>query len=394
MDIQNRINEMYEELVAMRRDFHLNPELSENEFRTQKKIQEYLNSWGIENYVCAKTGVVGIIRGKKPGNTIGLRGDIDALPIAEKNDAPYCSVNPGVMHACGHDAHTTILLGVGKIMKELSDSEESIEGNVKLFFQPAEETIGGGNRMVQEGCMKNPDVDYVLGLHVMPYIDAGKVELKYGKLNASTDSINITLKGKQAHGAYPDKGIDAIAMAGSVINALQTIVSRNISPLNSVVVTLGKISGGVKDNVIADEVKMTGTLRALDDDTRSFTKERIVSIVENTAAAYGGKGAVDFYDGYQALINNDEVVDVVKETAEKILGKENIVFKEFPSLGAEDFSYFSDVAKGAFFHLGCGNSAKGITSPIHTENFDIDEECLKVGVLLQVNNVMTLLKRK
>lgn len=393
MDIQNRIDEIYEELVAMRRDFHLNPELSENEFRTQKKIQEYLNSWGIENYVCADTGVVGIIRGKNPGNTVGLRGDIDALPIEEKNDTDYCSINPGVMHACGHDAHTTILLGVGKIMKELSDSEDSIEGNVKLFFQPAEETIGGGNRMVQEGCMKNPDVDYVLGLHVMPYIDAGRVELKYGKLNASTDSINITLKGRQAHGAYPDKGIDAIAMAGTVINALQTIVSRNISPLNSVVISLGKISGGVKDNVIADEVKMSGTLRALDDNTRSFAKERIASIVKNTATAYGGEGTVDFYDGYQALINNDEVVDVIKETAEKILGKENIVFKEFPSLGAEDFSYFSDVAKGAFFHLGCGNSKKGITSAIHTETFDIDEECLKVGVLLQVTNVMTLLKK-
>jgi amidohydrolase len=278
-------------------------------------------------------------------------------------------------------------------MKELADSEESIAGNVKLFFQPAEETIGGGKRMVQESCMQNPNVDYVLGLHVMPYIDAGKVELKYGKLNASTDSIKITLKGRQAHGAYPDKGIDAIAMAGSVITSLQTIVSRNISPLNSVVVSLGKISGGVKENVIADEVKISGTLRALDDDTRNFVKQRISDIVINTAIAYGGEGTVDFHDGYQALINNDEVVDVIKETAERILGEENIVFKEFPSLGAEDFSYFSDVAKGGFFHLGCGNSTKGITSAIHTETFDIDEECLKVGVLLQVNNVISLLNK-
>lgn len=393
MDIQKRINEIYQELVQIRRDFHRNPELSQNEFRTQKKIQEYLNEWNIENYICADTGVVGIIRGKRPGKTIGIRGDIDALPIDEKNDASYCSINPGVMHACGHDAHTTILLGVGKILKELADSEKSIEGNVKLFFQPAEETIGGGKRMVQEGCMQNPTVDYVLGLHVMPYIDAGKVELKYGKLNASTDTIKITLKGKQAHGAYPDKGIDAIAIAGSVITALQTIVSRNISPLNSVVISLGKISGGVKENVIADEVKISGTLRTLDDETRKFAKQRIESIVKNTALAFGGEGAIDFQDGYQALINNDEVVDVIKDNAGKILGKENIVFKEFPSLGAEDFSYFSDVAKGAFFHLGCGNSEKGITSSIHTETFDIDEECLKVGVLLQVNNALTLLNK-
>jgi amidohydrolase len=392
MDIQKRIDEIYQELVEIRRDFHKNPELSQQEFRTQKKIQDYLNEWNIENYVCADTGVIGIIRGKN-GKTIGIRGDIDALPINEINNNSYCSINPGVMHACGHDAHTTILLGVAKILKEMADSEESISGNVKLFFQPAEETIGGGKRMVQEGCMSNPIVDYMLGLHVMPYIDAGKVELKYGKLNASTDTIKITLKGKQAHGAYPDKGIDAITIAGNVITSLQTIVSRNISPLNSVVISLGKISGGVKDNVIADEVKITGTLRALDDDTRSFAKQRIETIVKNTAAAFGGEGSVDFHDGYQALINNDEVVDVIKENAEKILGKENIVFKEFPSLGAEDFSYFSDVAKGGFFHLGCGNSAKGITSPIHTECFDIDEECLKIGVLLQVNNVIALLDK-
>ncbi|MGD9568827.1 MAG: M20 family metallopeptidase [Sedimentibacter sp.] len=392
MDIQKRVNEIYQELVHIRRDFHKNPELSQNEFRTQKKIQNYLNEWNIENYMCAETGIVGIIRGKKPGKTIGLRGDIDALPIDEKNNVSYCSINPGVMHACGHDAHTTILLGVGKIIKELSDSENSIEGNVKLFFQPAEETIGGGKRMVQEGCMENPKVDYVLGLHVMPYIDAGKVELKYGKLNASTDSIKITLKGKQAHGAYPDKGIDSIAMAGNVITTLQTIVSRNISPLNSVVISLGKISGGIKDNVIADEVKISGTLRALDDDTRSYAKKRITDIVENTAIAFGGEGTAHFHDGYEALINNDEVVDVIRDNAEKLLGKENIVFKEFPSLGAEDFSYFSDVAKGGFFHLGCGNSSKGMTSPIHTECFDIDEECLKVGVVLQVNNVLSLLK--
>jgi amidohydrolase len=393
MDIQNRINEIYDEIVAIRRDFHKNPELSQHEFRTQKKIEEYLNLWGIENYRCAETGVVGIIRGKHDGTTVGLRGDIDALPINEKNNTIYCSINPGVMHACGHDAHTSILLGVGKIMKEIVDNDENFCGNVKLFFQPAEETIGGGKRMVEEGCMKNPDVDYMLGLHVMPYIDAGKVELKYGKLNASTDTIKIKINGKSAHGAYPDKGTDAIVIAGNVITALQTIVSRNISPLTSVVISLGKISGGVKDNVISDEVEMSGTLRALDDDTRNFVKKRIEDMVTNTAVAYGGTANVDFSEGYQALINNDEVVDVIKENVEKILGEENIVFKEFPSLGAEDFSYFSDVAKGAFFHLGCGDSKNGIDSPIHTEHFDIDEKCLKIGIQLQVENIMTLMNK-
>lgn len=393
MDIKKRINEIYDEIVDIRRDFHKNPELSQQELRTQKKIREYLNSWGIENYVCADTGVVAVITGRKNGKTVGLRGDIDALPIAEKNSTSYCSLVLGVMHACGHDAHTAILLGVGKIIKEMADQDENFAGNVKLFFQPAEETIGGGSRMVQEGCMINPEVDYVLGLHVMPYIDAGKVELKYGKLNASTDTIKIKITGKSAHGAYPDKGIDAVVMAGNVIVSLQTIASRNISPLNSIVITLGKISGGVKDNVIADEVIILGTLRALDDETRNYAKNRINDMVTNTCAAFGGQGTVEFTEGYQALINNDEVVDVIKENAEKLLGRENIVFKEFPSLGAEDFSYFSDVAKGAFFHLGCGSKEVGISSPLHTECFDIDEECLKIGINLQVENILTLLKK-
>ena len=393
MDIDRRIDEIYAELVEIRRELHENPELSQNEYRTQGKIRDYLDEHGIENFPCAGTGVVGIIRGKNKGKTVGIRADIDALPIHEKNNVSYSSMNPGVMHACGHDAHTAILLGTGKIIKELADSKDSINGNVKLFFQPAEETIGGAERMVNEGCMEEPKVDYVLGLHVQPYLDAGKVELKYGKLNASTDSISISLKGKAAHGAYPDNGIDAIVMAGSVITALQSIVSRNTSPLDSVVISLGKISGGIKDNIIADEVIITGTLRTLDDKTRKYTKERISSIVDNVAAAFGGEGLTTFHEGYQALINDNEIVDVIRESSEKLFGKENVQFKEFPSLGAEDFSYFLDIAKGAFFHLGCGSSLRGITYPLHTEHFDIDEECLKVGVRLQVENILFLLKK-
>jgi len=391
MDIKKRVEEIYDELVTIRRDFHMHPELSQNEYRTSTKICEYLDSWGIEyKSGIADTGIVGIIRGKKSGKTIGVRADIDALPICERNNGAYCSLNQGVMHACGHDAHTTILLGVGKLLKEM---EDTLEGNVKLFFQPAEETIGGAQRMVNEGCMKNPDVDYVLGLHVMSYINAGKVELKYGKLNASTDEIKIIIKGKSGHGAYPEKGVDAIMISGYVITAVQSLVSRNISPLNSIVLSLGTISGGVKSNVIADEVIIKGTLRALDNETRSFAKERIKELVSNTARAFGGEGIAEFHDGYQALINDDKVVDVIKENAERFVGKENVVFKEFPSLGAEDFSYFSEVAPGGFFHLGCGNSERGITANIHCDDFDIDEECLKTGVFLQVENVLSLLNK-
>lgn len=389
MEIKNKVNEIFEEVINIRRDFHMNPELSQQEIRTQQKIMSYLKSWGIKYTSCAETGVVGLIKGNN-GKTVGIRADIDALPIKEKSEVSYASKNPKVMHACGHDAHTSILLGVAKILKQM---ESELQGNVKLFFQPAEETIGGADRMVKEGCMKNPDVDFVLGLHVMPYIETGMVELKYGKLNASTDEVKITVNGKSSHGAYPDNGIDAIMIAGHVITAVQSLVSRNISPLNSVVLTLGKINGGVKDNVIADEVVMTGTLRTLDSETRIYAKQKINEIVSNIAAAFGGTAKAEFNEGYRALINHDEVMDVIKENAEKILGKENIVYKEFPSLGAEDFSYFLDECKGAFFHLGCGNKKKGITAAIHTENFDIDEECLKIGIQLQVENVLSLLNK-
>ena len=389
MDIKKRSEEIFEELVAIRRALHMNPELSGNEIRTSKKICEYLDDLGVEyESGIADTGIVAIIRGKKEGKTVAARADMDALPIMEDNDKPYKSQNTGVMHACGHDVHTTILLGVAKILKEM---EKDLAGNIKLFFQPAEEDIGGAERMINEGCMVNPNVDYVIGLHVMPYLDAGYVELKYGKLNASSGEVAITIKGKSGHGAYPDTAIDAIVIAGNVITALQSLVSRNISPLNSVVLSLGKINGGTKNNIIADEVVLSGTLRTLDADTRRYAKERIKNIVENVAKTYDGEGIVEFVDGYDALINDDEVVNVIKETAERVLGKDKIQYKEFPSLGAEDFSYFINEAKGAFYHLGCANHEKNINSPLHTACFDIDEECLPLGVMMHTFISLNLL---
>lgn len=391
MDLKKRVDELFNELVEIRRDFHMHPELSEGEFRTSEKICNYLKTWGIEyKDKVADTGVVGIIYGNSGGRTVAVRADIDALPINERVNKPYRSINEGVMHACGHDVHATVLLGTAKILSEMKGE---FKGNVKLLFQPAEETVGGAKRMVDEGCMTNTDVDYVIGLHVMPYIDSGKVELKYGKLNAATDDVKIVVGGKAGHGAYPDKGVDAIMISGYVLTAVQTLVSRSISPLDSVVLSLGTICGGVKENVIADEVVIKGTLRTLNLESRTYAKEKIKEIVSRTASAFGGTGETEFIEGYCALINDDEVVDVIKENAVRLLGEENVVFKEFPSLGAEDFSYFCDVAKGAFYHLGCGNSERGITSSIHSENFDIDEDCIKTGVMMQVNTILSLLER-
>ncbi len=391
MDIRKRANEIYEDLVEIRREFHMYPELSEREYQTANRICKYLDQWGIEyKKGIADTGVVAIIRGKEGGRTVAARADIDALPVVELNDLPFKSVNEGVMHACGHDIHTTIHLGVARIFKKM---EDKFQGNVKIFFQPAEETVGGAKRMIEEGCLKDPDVDYILSLHVMPTIEVGNIEIKYGKLNAATNEFTIKIVGKSSHAAYPEESVDSIVVAGYIITALQTLVSRNISPLNSAVLTLGKINGGTKNNVIAGEVTMSGTLRTLDENTREYAKRRVREIVENTAKAYGASATVEFEEGYPALINSDEVVDTLRETAEFILGKDKVKFKEFPSMGADDFSFFLQEVKGAYYNLGCGNKEKGWTAPIHSSHFMADEESIKVGLILQTETLLKLLEK-
>lgn len=385
------VNDINDELINIRRDFHMNPEVGGNEFRTMKKICEYLDSWGIEYKSCvAETGVVAVIRGKEDGKTIGVRADIDALPIVEDNDVSYKSLNIGDMHACGHDGHTTIALGTAKILKSI---ESELIGSVKIFFQPAEETTGGAERMINEGCLKNPDVDYVIGLHVDPSINTGKISMKYGKMMAASDEITIIVRGKSTHGAHPHEGVDPIFIASNLVMSLQSTISRNLSPLNSAVFTLGSIHGGTKGNIIPDEVTMTGILRTLDNDTRIYMKERIKSIVENVSNGLGGEGKLLIRESYGALINNDETVDIVRDTVENVLGKENVLICESPSMGTEDFSYFSQSVKSCYYNLGCRNEEKKAIYPIHSSKFNLDEDCLKLGVELQVKNVIELLNR-
>ena len=316
MELQQKIEAITDEMIAIRRELHQHPELGTQELETQKRISALLDKWGIEHKPCADTGIVGIIRGGKPGNVVGIRADIDDLPLQEDRSRSYCSLNDGVMHACGHDVHTTILLGVARMCKELG---QELPGTVKLFFQPAEETVGGGDRMVREGCCKDPDVDYTIGLHVQPYMDVGTVEMRYGQLNASCDTVTIKVKGKAGHGAYPERGVDAIVAAAGIVSGLQTFVSRNISPLNNAVLTIGTINGGTKSNIVADEVRMTGTLRTLDPETRIFAKERITALAQCIAQGYGCTADVDVEWGYACLINTDEVVDVMKARAEELL---------------------------------------------------------------------------
>lgn len=388
--VKEMVDVLYPKLVEIRRDFHQHPELGLEEYRTSHCVQKYLSQVGVKiDQLIGKTAVVGIIEGQPGGKVIGLRADMDALPIQEATHAPYASVNPGKMHACGHDVHTTILLGAAVILSEL---KSEYQGTVKLFFQPAEETVGGAKTMIEAGCMENPHVDHTLGLHVRPTLNVGEVGFHYGKCHAASDTLTLTIKGKQAHGAYPQDGIDAIVIAAQTVTALQTLVSRNLSPFESAVLSLGMIKGGTAGNIICSEVTITGTLRTLDNQTREFMKKRIVEVVENTAKAYGGAATVEIEEGYAPLINDHQVVEEVKEVAEALLGEDKITIFDHPSLGVEDFAYFAGAVPSCFYSLGTNNPDKGFVATLHENTFDVDEECIKVGVALQVLATLKLLE--
>lgn len=388
-DVRKMAEEMREELSSIRRDFHSHPELSGQEYRTADKICEYLDGWGIEyRRGAADTGIVALVRGERPGKTVGIRADMDALPLMEEAGRSYGSQNPGVMHACGHDAHMTVALGAAKILQALRGE---LAGNVKFFFQPAEETTGGAKRMIEAGCLENPHVDYVLGLHVSSRYEAGSAGVRYGNMMAASDEFTVVVTGKSCHGAHPDQGTDAMVAAGAVLSGLQTLVSRNLAPVNPAVCTVGKIHGGTAGNIICDRVQMDGILRSVDPRTREFLRERLRAMAENTARAYGGEAQVEFRPSYPALINTDAVVDVVKETACRLLGAEQVTLEREPDLGTEDFSYFAEARPACFWHLGCANFKRGIDADIHNCRFDLDEDCLAVGAAIQAEAALALL---
>lgn len=376
---------MQDELISIRRKLHQHPELGTMEHETDKLILSYLKAWDIPFvFPVADTGIVAMVEGKAksaaPSYVVGVRADIDALPLQEDKSRPYCSLNDGVMHACGHDAHTTIALGVAHYLK-MHENEWS--GCVKFFFQPAEETCGGAERMVEAGCMEHPHVDYVIGLHMMPTHPYGVVELKYDDLNASSDELILRLHGKASHCAYPENGVDGIVMAAAVIQSLQSIVSRNLSPFQNTVISFGTINGGTAPNILAETVELQGTLRTTNPQTRAYALARIKTLAEEICSAYGGHAELIVNAGYDALINTNHIVDLVQAVAAERLGADHVVRKPYPSLGVEDFSFFLNKASGAFYHLGCANAEKGITAPLHNPQFDIDERVLALGVELQ-----------
>ncbi|MBK7639570.1 MAG: amidohydrolase [Bacteroidetes bacterium] len=376
--IKQKAAEIFGELVEMRRHLHAHPELSYQEKETAAFVAKKLKDVGIhyeENI--GGFGVVGYIYGKNPDKKVfALRGDMDALPILEQNDVDYKSCNEGVMHACGHDVHTTCLMGAAIILSEL---KENFEGTIKLIFQPAEERLpGGASIMIKEGVLENPKVEAIVGQHVLPQLEVGKVAYRSGISMASCDEIFLTVKGKGGHGAVPQLTVDPILIAAHIIIALQQIVSRNANPTMPSVLSIGKIIGNGATNIIPDEVKMDGTLRTFDESWRADAKVKIKKIAESIAESMGGTCEVNILDGYPFLKNEEQLTNRCIENAKEYMGEENVVPLDL-RMTAEDFSYYSQVVPACFYRLGTGNIAKGIVSPIHTPTFDVDEKCLEIG---------------
>jgi len=371
------------DIVRWRRYLHQHPELSNHEFNTSGYIVGILEEIGIPfKKGVAGTGVVAVLEGNQPeGRVVALRADMDALPVTEQNQVEYCSLNDGVMHACGHDAHMAVLLGTAKV---LFDLRKDWNGKAKFIFQPSEETYpGGAIKMIEEKVLEDPKPDVILGEHVFPELDAGKAGFRAGKYMASTDEFFITIKGKGGHAAIPDKTVDPILIASHVILALQQIVSRNAKPSIPTVVSVGRFIGDGRTNVIPDEVKLEGIIRTFDEPWREEVRERIRSLVRSIAGSMGGEGDVKINPGYPYVENDRQVTERIMEGAKKFLGEENVVELE-PRMTAEDFAYYLHHIPGSFYRLGVRNINKGIDSNLHTATFDIDEKSLETGVGLMV----------
>lgn len=371
--------------INTRRELHKIPELDFELPKTVAYVTSLLDEMGLTYKTgVGKSGIVVDIEGKNKDITIALRADMDALPILECGNKEYSSTISGHMHACGHDVHTAILLGVAKT---ISENRNSLPCNVRLLFQPAEETTGGALPMIEDGCLEG--VDAIFGLHVDPTIECGVVGIKYGAYCASSTDVIIEVEGKSCHGAYPSQGIDAIVATCGIVTNLQSVISRNIDSRDSAVLSFGKIIGGEKENIVAQNVRVSGTLRTLSPEIKNKVKERVKEMVEFTAKGYGATGKVTYRDSYTALINHDEYIDIVKENGKELLGDSGIYVKTLANMGVEDFAYFVEKVPGAFFNLGVGNKKKGITAPLHNDKFDIDEDSLKIGVALQIFNILS-----
>ena len=393
--IAREAEELKPQLSAWRRDFHMHPELSNREKRTARVIAESLGAMGLDEIKTdvAHHGIVALLKGAKPGPVVAVRADMDALPIQETINVPYKSQNPGVKHACGHDVHMAVELGVAEILSKMRDR---IPGTIKFIFQPAEEgppegEEGGAPLMVKEGALDNPRPQAIFGLHTNPALEVGQIGYASGPAMASGDRFRVVVHGKKAHGAMPHLGIDPVLVAAHCVLALQSIPSRRINALEPVVISVGSIHGGNRFNIIADEVEMQGTVRTLDEDVHRRVQELMRQTIEGVTSAYGATFELNFQESSAVTYNDPKLVEETLPTLRRVVGDANVVSLK-PFMASEDFSYFQKVVPGFYYFLGVGNKAKGITAGWHTPEFDVDEDSLVVGVKVMSNVLLDYLE--
>ena len=381
--IKKECENTFEEIVEIRRELHRFPEMGNSEFRTTEIIMNCLDKWGVKYERLLETGVVATVEGAKGGKTVALRADIDALPIEEKTELPFSSHNEGIMHACGHDIHTAVLLGTAKI---LSKNKDKFCGKVKLIFEPDEELLGGAERLIEKGAMKG--VSAVFGLHVRPELPKGHVQVKYGKSYAAADVFEVDVIGKSVHGAEPQKGIDALLIASHIVTALQTVVSRNLAPTESAVLSVCTFNAGTVCNQIAGKATFGGIMRSLGKETREKLKSLLTSTAMGIAESMGAKCEVRIRESYPGITNDNEMTAFLKECAEDILGKENVSVSETPLMTSEDFGFYLNEAPGSFYHVGCE-----CDYPLHSDRFNPDESAILTGMLVDLKAVNEFLNR-
>lgn len=391
MDILKAVVGIEDEIILWRRHIHAHPELGYEEHETAAFVAQKLRSFGIEVHEgVGGTSVVGVLRGAKPGRCVALRADMDALPIQEETELPFVSQNPGCMHACGHDGHTAMLLGAARV---LAGMQSELQGVVKFIFQSAEECSprGGAIPLIEAGVMENPKVDFVFALHLWPEVPFGKVGIKAGPLMSASDRIQVNVTGRGGHGAAPHAAIDSVVVASHIVTALQSIVSRQMNPLEPVVVTIGRFIAGQRHNVIAPTAYLDGTVRTQNEAVRHGLPQKISQLVESIAAGFGASASVEYEFGYPTLHNHPDGVRMVVEATSTALGEESVFMLDQPSMGGEDFAYFLDHAVGAMFWLGC----KGVDTapfPVHNSRYDFDERALARGAAVMVQLAVDALR--
>lgn len=371
--------QMNESLIKTRRELHTIPETAFKEFKTSEYIQNRLKALGIPFEICAQTGVVGLIKGRHEGKTILLRADIDGLPVNEESDVEFKSKHTGFMHACGHDVHTTCLLGAAEI---LNNMKNELHGNIKLVFQPAEEGVGGALPMINEGVMENPHVDACIAMHVEPFEKCGNIQIKSGSIMASPDDFELTVYGRGGHGAYPHLCVDPILIGSMIVNAYQTIVSRHFNPMTPCVVSVCSFNAGTCTNAIPDSAVLTGTARSLDKETRAKLAYLLEKIACETAQSMGGSCKFEFKPLYPPTVNDDGMNEIIQKSAAMIPAINEVVELKEASMAGDDFAYFCDNAPSVYFKLGIGNDDESLNHPLHHSQFTVNENSIHIGTAL------------